>query len=166
MKKLHRDNAPVRIFAGGATVADVNYADIPAKDVITDASIIVKSRGYIDFEYYDKPFSHKNEMWSYTVYDSDFNQKFVYYYLRNQKDTLQKLAKATSVKIPQLSVKDTDALLIPVLPLPEQERIVSILDKFDALVNDISVGLPAEIDARRKQYEYWRNKLLDFKKAE
>ena len=50
--------------------------------------------------------------------------------------------------------------------LSEQERIVSILDKFDALVNDISVGLPAEIAARRKQYEYYRNKLLDFKKAE
>lgn len=55
-------------------------------------------------------------------------------------------------------------IYIPSL-LSEQERIVSILDKFDALVNDISVGLPAEIAARRKQYEYWRNKLLDFKKA-
>ncbi|MEN6445120.1 MAG: restriction endonuclease subunit S, partial [Candidatus Cloacimonas sp.] len=42
-------------------------------------------------------------------------------------------------------------------------RIVSILDKFYALVNDISVGLPAEIEARRKQYEYYRNKLLTFK---
>ena len=52
---------------------------------------------------------------------------------------------------------------IPILPLSEQERIVSILDKFDALVNDISVGLPAEIEARRKQYEYYRGKLLDFK---
>jgi type I restriction enzyme S subunit len=47
--------------------------------------------------------------------------------------------------------------------MEEQERIVGILDKFDALVNDISVGLPAEIAARRKQYEYYRGKLLDFK---
>lgn len=54
---------------------------------------------------------------------------------------------------------------IPIPPLEEQKRIVSILDKFDALVNDISVGLPAELKARRKQYEYWRNKLLDFKEA-
>jgi len=50
-----------------------------------------------------------------------------------------------------------------VLPsLESQAKIVSILDKFDKLVNDISEGLPAEIEARRKQYEYYRNKLLSF----
>lgn len=57
-------------------------------------------------------------------------------------------------------------LKIPIPPIEEQERIVSILDKFDALVNDISIGLPAEIEARRKQYEYYREKLLSFDRAE
>jgi type I restriction enzyme S subunit len=52
---------------------------------------------------------------------------------------------------------------ISIPPFPEQERIVSVLDKFDVLVNDISIGLPAELKARRKQYEYYRNKLLTFK---
>ncbi|MGH2643623.1 MAG: hypothetical protein ACRDE2_06735 [Chitinophagaceae bacterium] len=52
---------------------------------------------------------------------------------------------------------------IPIPPLLEPAQIVEILDKFDALVNDISVGLPAEQEARRMQYEYYRNKLLDFK---
>ena len=47
-------------------------------------------------------------------------------------------------------------------PLAEQERIVSILDRFDSLCNDISDGLPAEIEARQKQYEYYRDKLLTF----
>ena len=51
---------------------------------------------------------------------------------------------------------------IDIPPLEEQKRIVSILDKFDKLVNDITVGLPAEIELRRKQYEYYRNKLLSF----
>ncbi len=52
---------------------------------------------------------------------------------------------------------------IPVPPLTEQERIVAILDKFDALINDISSGLPAELEMRRKQYEYYRDRLLTFK---
>lgn len=55
---------------------------------------------------------------------------------------------------------------IPVPPLEEQERIVSILDRFDKLCNDISEGLPAEIEARQKQYEYYRDKLLMFKRVE
>ena len=55
-------------------------------------------------------------------------------------------------------------LEIPIPPLSEQNGIVEILDKFDTLVNDTKIGLPAEIAARRKQYEYYRAKLLDFKK--
>ena len=51
---------------------------------------------------------------------------------------------------------------IPVPPLSEQHRIVDCLDKFDTLVNDLSSGLPAEIEARRKQYEYYRDRLLTF----
>ena len=46
--------------------------------------------------------------------------------------------------------------------IKEQERIVAILDKFDKLINDISEGIPAEIELRRKQYEYYRNRLLSF----
>ena len=54
---------------------------------------------------------------------------------------------------------------VPVPSIEEQERIVSILDRFDALCNDISEGLPAEIEARQKQYEYYRDKLLTFKQV-
>ena len=52
---------------------------------------------------------------------------------------------------------------LPVPPIEEQKRIVSILDRFDAICNDLTSGLPAEIEARRKQYEYYRDKLLSFK---
>lgn len=54
---------------------------------------------------------------------------------------------------------------IPIPPLAEQERIVAILDKFDMLVNDLSIGLPAEIRARRQQYEHYRDRLLSFDDA-
>lgn len=53
---------------------------------------------------------------------------------------------------------------IPIPPLELQEKIVSILDRFETLVNDLSEGLPAEIAAVKEQYEYYRNRLLTFKK--
>lgn len=74
--------------------------------------------------------------------------------------------------IPQLTTPNVKKLQIPVPyknwkpDLEKQQEIVAILDKFDALVNDISVWLPAELKARRQQYEYYRNKLLDFKVLE
>ena len=55
------------------------------------------------------------------------------------------------------------SLVVPIASIEEQERIVSILDRFDSLCNDLSSGLPAEIVARQKQYEYYRDKLLTFK---
>jgi len=54
---------------------------------------------------------------------------------------------------------------IAIPPIEEQERIVSILDKFDTLVNDLSSGLPAELEARRQQYEHYRDRLLTFREA-
>jgi len=64
--------------------------------------------------------------------------------------------------IPQLTVPNVKPIKIPLPPLTEQERIVSILDKFDALVNDISVGLPAELNARRKQIRILSKQALNF----
>lgn len=148
---------PVRIFAGGNTVADVSMDAIPEKDIVKSPSIIVKSRGNIGFEYYEKLFSHKSELWSYTISDYRVEQKFVYYYLLTKVDSLQALARATSVKIPQLSVKDTDSLQIPVPPLEVQRGIVRILDQFTAL----EAELEAELEARRRQYGHYRDALFD-----
>ena len=64
--------------------------------------------------------------------------------------------------MPQISLKVTEEFVIPFPSLDEQARIVEILDKFDVLTTDISTGLPAEIEARQKQYGYYRDKLLTF----
>ena len=63
---------------------------------------------------------------------------------------------------PKLMSNQTAEILIPVPSMEEQSRIVSILDRFEALTTDLQSGLPAEIEARRQQYEYYRNKLLTF----
>uniref|UniRef100_UPI0022E6E135 restriction endonuclease subunit S n=1 Tax=Candidatus Collinsella stercoripullorum TaxID=2838522 RepID=UPI0022E6E135 len=75
----------------------------------------------------------------------------------------QKRKYVSSGKVSRISKGGLSRITIPLPPLEEQRRIVSILDKFDALVNDLSSGIPAEIEARRKQYEYYRDKLLTFK---
>lgn len=67
---------------------------------------------------------------------------------------------------PGLAVRNLKQLSIPIPSLEEQNHVADILDKFDALVNDLSSGLPAEIAARRKQYEYYRDRLLTFKEAQ
>lgn len=76
------------------------------------------------------------------------------------KQIINKVVGSPVCSIPMAELKRVH-ILVPTIV--EQERIVSILNRFDALVNDISIGLPAEITARRKQYEYYRNKLLTFK---
>ena len=63
----------------------------------------------------------------------------------------------------QFNTNAVSRVIIPVPPIKEQERIITVLDRFDALCNDLTSGLPAEIEARRKQYEYYRDKLLTFK---
>ncbi|MBF1225019.1 MAG: restriction endonuclease subunit S [Haemophilus parainfluenzae] len=160
MKVLHKENAPLKIFAGGKTFALVNYSDIPEKDINKNPSIIVKSRGFIEFEYYDKPFSHKNEMWSYYSNDKNINIKYIYYVLKNQEPYFQSLG--SKMQMPQISTPDTDRYLVPIPPPYIQTEIVKILDKFESLTNSITEGLPLAIEQSQNRYEYYRELLLNF----
>ena len=99
---------------------------------------------------------------SITNFKDKLNADFLYHYLSSNGVQNYWKSKINSSSVSNLNADIIKALPIPVLPLTEQTRIVSILDKFDALVNDISIGLPAELTARRQQYEYYRGKLLTF----
>ncbi len=91
------------------------------------------------------------------------NPYFLSYVLKTTKiqNEVKKITGVGSVpNVPQSALAN---ILIPIPPLEEQHRIVSILDRFEALTTDICNGLPAEIKARRQQYEYYRDKLLTFK---
>ena len=83
--------------------------------------------------------------------------KYLFYYYQ-----LQPWAVSTGGTIARLYNDNISRAKIAVPSLDEQRRIVSILDRFDVLCNDLTSGLPAEIEARRKQYEYYRDKLLTF----
>jgi type I restriction enzyme, S subunit len=88
------------------------------------------------------------------------NMKFLYYYLRSRVTELDGMYRGSGIRHP--SMKKVLGLLVPLPPMAVQEEIVRILDSFDSLVTDLSVGLPAEIAARRQQYEYYRDRLLSF----
>ncbi|BBA29662.1 restriction endonuclease subunit S [Prevotella melaninogenica] len=97
------------------------------------------------------------------IFRSSLNPKYVAYFTRTNNFHDQLRRHVSSGKISAVNAKGLSKIKIPVPPLSEQERIVSILDKFDTLVNSISEGLPKEIELRRKQYEYYREQLLSFR---
>lgn len=160
MKELHKENAPVKIFAGGKTFAFVDFFDIPEKDINTEPSIIVKSRGIIEFEYYDKPFSHKNEMWSYHSKNENIDVKFIYYFLKQNEPYFQNIG--SKMQMPQIATPDTDKFLVPIPGLQTQQKIVKTLDKFTELEATLEATLEAELALRKKQYQYYRETLLTF----
>jgi len=91
--------------------------------------------------------------------------KYFAYFTQTSTFTDQKRKYAKGAKVIDVSAKDMMKITIPLPPLSEQTRIVSILDKFDSLTNSITEGLPREIKLRQQQYAYYRDLLLDFPKS-
>lgn len=96
----------------------------------------------------------------YFIPSTNICSKYIYYFLMTKQSVIKGQVRRASV--PRLAKNAFIKMQIPVPSLSEQQRIVSILDKFDTLINSISEGLPKEIELRRKQYEYYRNALLSF----
>ena len=94
------------------------------------------------------------------VDESIANYKYVYYWICREYERLRALGEGCQSNLSGKKIKD---YIIPLPPLSVQSRIVEILDKFDALTNSITEGLPLEIKLRRQQYEYYREQLLDFR---
>ena len=90
--------------------------------------------------------------------------RYLYYVFKSEQQYITSRVRKAS--IPRLSRETMEKMMISIPPISEQEHIISILDRFDTLCNDLSAGLPAEIEARQKQYEYYRDKLLSFKGAD
>jgi len=100
------------------------------------------------------------------IFKHNMNPKYLAYYFKTKSFFNQKKSYVTGTKVMRVSGANLAKIHVPIPTLSEQQRIVEILDKFDTLVNDLSIGIPAEIEARQKQYEYYRGKLLSFKKLD
>ena len=99
------------------------------------------------------------------VFQHSLHPKYVAYFFLTDRFQRSKKRYITGTKVRRISKENLARIDIPIPPLEVQQEIVAILDRFDALVNDLSSGLPAEIAARRKQYEHYRDRLLTFREA-
>lgn len=131
----------------------------PANSIILATSATIGEHALITVD------SLANQRFTYLTvkneYSNQLNMKYIYYYFFKIDEWCKNNLNVSSFA--SVDMDKFKKLKFPIPPLEEQERIVSILDRFDKLCNDISEGLPAEIEARQKQYEYYRDKLLTFK---
>ena len=161
-KDKQNPNAPYPVYNGGRT--PTGYYE----DYNNDGDkIIVSARG-ANAGFVNKsstPYWAGNSCYSIAVRNvKTLNWMFVYYFLKNSESKLTGLQQKGG--IPAVSKQQMEDFVVPVPAMTEQTRIVSILDKFDALTTSLTEGLPREIELRQKQYEYYRDLLLSFPKPE
>ncbi len=151
-KHLEEGNIPV--YGSGGIMT---YVDTAAYDGI---SILLPRKGSIgNIFYVDEPFWTVDTVYWTQINEEVINPKFLYHYLKTIN--IKSMNQAVGA-VPSMTQTQYYKINVPLPLLEEQSRIANILDRFEALTTSISEGLPAEIAARKQQYEYYRNKLLTF----
>lgn len=150
-KDFGAGNIPVYGSGGIMTYVDRFAYDKP--------TVLIPRKGSLrNLFYLEEPFWNVDTIFYTEIDEEQVIPKFLYYFLKTAH--LEDLNTAGGV--PSLTQKVLNKVLVPVPSLEEQQRIVDILDRFDALTTSLSKGLPAELAARRSQYEYYRDQLLSF----
>ena len=162
MREIENSKGGIRIFAGGKTVINANELDVPNANITRVPAVLVQSRGVIDFIFYDKPFTFKNEMWAYTAKEV-YSLKFLYYFLKNNVEYFREEALGMGA-FPQISLSATQDYEIPVPSLEIQKQIVDKLEQFSDIYTNIKRELSEEIEKRHKQYLYYKEKILSFER--
>lgn len=125
----------------------------------SNVAFVISAGAAGDVGYSEVPFWAADDCLTITC-PSNIENKYVYYFLKNYEYKLK--SKVRKASIPRLSRKVVDDLEIPLPPIEVQTEIVRILDKFTSLEAELEAELKAELDCRKRQYEYYRDKLLSF----
>jgi type I restriction enzyme S subunit len=150
-QKLGTGNIPV--YGSGGVIGHVDTY------VYNKPTVLIPRKGSItNIFYVEEPFWNINTIYYTKIDISQITPKFFYYFMK----TIDLMCLNTGSGIPSLTKDVLNKIKIPIPSLKEQSRIVAILDKFDALTHSLSECLHREIELRQKQYEYYRNKLLNF----
>lgn len=149
-------------------ISDEDYHEISRNRSIRQHDLLITMIGTIGEAAFVNEYTefYGQNLYLVRVDESKCLRKYFYYYLTSPKVRNMLLAKKNPSNQGYLKAGSIDNLMIPIPSLEEQRRIVVILELFDKLCNDISAGIPAEIEARQKQYEYYQDKLLSFKEKE
>jgi len=155
------DNSRGRVF-----ISNELYEALSAKSgKFRKDDILITGGGTIGIPYIvpsDEPIYVKDADLLCIQKSENLNSRFLYHYFLTTAFR-QYLSNVThDATIAHYTISQISSTSVPIPSLEEQSRIISILDRFDTLCNDITTGLPAEIEARKKQYEYYRDKLLSF----
>lgn len=145
-----------------AGTSNSGYAEQPNcdEDTVTTPSRGQGGIGYIGYQ--SKPFYLGPLCYAIRSKSQEFMiNKYIYHWLISHSSDILTLKNEGGT--PALNKTDLAKIKIVAPPLSIQQRIVNVLDNFDAICSDLNIGLPAEIEARQKQYEYYRDKLLSFK---
>lgn len=150
-KHLRKGKYPVYGTGGIMTYVDEFIYDKP--------SVLIPRKGSLDKLYYvEEPFWNVDTIFYTEINEDEVIPKYVYYYLQNEH--LEKLNIAGG--IPSLTQTTLNKVKIKIPSKEVQEKIINVLDNFDKICSDFNIGIPGEMDARKKQFEFYRNLLLTF----
>lgn len=151
----HLNDGDIPVYGSGGIM---RYVDKAAYD---RPSVLIPRKGSLkNLFYVETPFWNVDTIFYTEIEVNKILPKYLYYFLATQK--LEELNLAGGV--PSLTQTMLNVVPIPIPPLSEQQRIVSLLDKFHTLTTSISEGLPREIELRKQQYAYYRDQLLSFER--
>ena len=163
--KVERKNGNIKYISTGISGEDRYTTEELAGDYLAEGEVVcIPWGGTPNVKYYNGKFVTGDNRIATSLDTKVLNNKFLYYWMQSKINIISKFYRGSGIKHP--SMKDILDIQIPVPPLEIQNEIVQLVDKYTKLEMELESKLEKELEARKKQYEYYRDKLLNFDETE